>query len=417
MDNLKKLHAAVPAVGVGENSRNWFSDKEEYFQVRLFESSNPADNKPGLSTDLFFADQGGRQAYVDTTRAQNEALDAADARVKAATEAGTPPDPADTALIAAAEDQSPVSVETVEQLVSEVPDDPEQFVWVNPWKNVAPAEAKTQLAATGIDPRKAAALKVGVYGIFGREGRVPKVPGLCVCEVSMLDVVKKRPDGSTYVDKAGVFIERFRIDLAIDATGGFLMEREIKPFLVRDIMYDYMLSFARKNDDRHRKLMLEFYIPDETTSEWKPFYNTVFSVDYRFTTVQIETTFRAENVPLPGSTPEQELLLRDSKLKQLQAKLVAQEAVAIFSLSPFRDDRFLSPVTTPLELMRERAVWLFNDPNRHFGGQRGTVRQREDDENNEDLVDDIQQQMQAQIAPPGPPPGAPGPSSAGDLPR
>lgn len=353
-------------VGVGFNSRNWIATTKELFAVRILTNGeNPNDTHPGLTTDLLFAQYGGRAAFAADTRARFERVSAAEERVKAAQESGGTPTAEDIAILRIAEDDPPLDPATLAKLDTEVPSDPAEYVWLNPWKQME-----------GKDLAKTAKINMGIYATFGRKGIDPRVDGLLVCEISLLKVVTEVA-GQAVEDPNGVLLERFRIDRPRSTRGPFEYQHTFQPFMNRSVMYDYMMSFVRQKDDRQRILLVEFFAPDEETYEWKPVYNATFGVDYRFTSIAFEAQYHSPEYMQVGveQTAEVALAARNARLRQVQGTLKANAHVAIFTSDKQRETRLIPPQSPSAALSAERAQWLYGDASKVFGGlkrERGT---------------------------------------------
>lgn len=329
-------------IGVTSNSSNWIATDEDSFIVRLNASENPAHSHPDLNTELLFAESGGREAFIRAAREQGM-------------------------------DESQLAA-----LDIEVPKDPNEYVWLNPWH--------TNAAAPGQE--KDAQLKIDLFAIFGLKGFTPHTDGVLVCEATMLNVVGEK-DGVPVSNTNGVLLKRFKITKTPAEKGGFEHELFLQPFKNRDVMYDYILSFARQTDDRNRYLLLEFFAPDEQTFEWKPIYNATFGVDYRFTSLQFENHFHSpEYMKLDvEQSPEEALASRNIRIKQVQATLKKGSNVAIFTHTPQKEMRVLGPQSVSFELATERATWLYNDASKIYAGLK---RQRS---TNEDLEEAMRQEL------------------------
>ena len=382
MDSLHHLQDVIPT-SVGFNSRNWLADNEDSFVVRLGAGPDPNDVHSGLSTDLLFADSGGRTGYVQRTQAQSQRIDEAEARVQAAKDAGQAPDPADLEILRAADKESVLSEAALANIDIEVPTDPGQFVWLNPWK-----------AIPGVprDQAKTAKLKIDLFAIFGRKGIDPRVDGLLVCEAYMLNVTPESGPGLAADVSDGVLIDRIRIDRKRADRGGFEEELFLQPFMNRDIMYDYMMSFVRQQDDRNRTLALRFLAPDEQTFEWKSIYNAYFGVDYRFVSTQLETSYHSRSYMKLDveQSPEEARESSKARNRQVQGTLLANRHVAIFTIAPLREVRVFSLKAPSVALAEERAQWLYGDKTKIYGG----LKRERDPEQDADLQDAIRQSLE-----------------------
>lgn len=334
-------------IGVFSNSANWIATDENSFLVRLNASDNPAHSHSDLDTELLFAESGGREAFIRAAREQG------------------------------------MQESQLAALDIEVPEDPNEYVWLNPWH--------TNPAAPGHE--RDAQLKIDLFAIFGRQGFTPKIDGVLVCEATMLNVVGEK-DGMPVYHPNGVLLQRFKITKTPAEKGGFEHELFLQPFKNRDVMYDYILSFARQRDDRNRYLLLEFYAPDEQTFEWKPIYNAQFDVDYRYTSLELENTFHSpEYMKLDvEQSPDEATASRNTRLRQVQGNLRADASVAIFTHTPQKEVRVLGPQSVSFELATERATWLYNDASKIYAGLK---RQRS---TNEDLEEAMRQELAKRMA-------------------
>lgn len=332
-------------IGAFSNAANWIATDENSFLVRLKASDNPAHTHSDLNTELLFAESGGREAY------RRQAL------------------------------EQGMQESQLAALDSEVPTDPNEYVWMNPYNKSAPGNERD------------AQLKIEMYAIFGRQGFTPKTDGVLVCEATMLGVVGEK-NGAPVSFPNGLLLDRFKITKTPAEKGGFVHELVLQPFKNRDVIYDYMLSFARQRDDRNRYLLLEFYAPDEQTFEWKPVYNATFGVDYRFTSLELENRLHSpEYMKLDVvQSPEEATASRNLRLRQVQATMKDNTNVAIFTHTPQQEVRVLGPQAVSFELATERATWLYNDASKIYAGLK---RQRS---TNEDLEEAMRQELAKRMA-------------------
>lgn len=374
MDGLQ----TVADIGVSFNPKNWIADTEESFLVRLEGGSDPNDVHTGLSTELIYADSGGRTNLLAEGRARLNRFRELSDRIEAATKAGKEPDPEDVKALNDMDAEGVLTEDDLTKLQEEVSDDVNEYVWVNPWKGEA---------ATGT-PRteaKTAKLKVSLYAVFGRKNIDPRVDGLLVCEAKLQNLIMER-NGVPYTNFDGVLLSRHRITRQRSERGGFEAEIELQPFLNYDVFKDYMTSFTRpEGDDRSRVLSLAFFAPDEETYEWKPVYKAYFSVDYRFVSMELERMYHSPEYLQVGvkMLGEEYLKARDKRLKQIQGTLLANKHVAIFKHSPNEEIRFLRNLPVSGDVAAERATWLYGDASKVYAGPK---RQRPDDTDLQDAM-------------------------------
>lgn len=377
MEDMASLVDACQ-VGVGFNPRNWLARTEEMFAVRLWPSANPADVHVGVSKDVMYAATGTVESYVATAQEKSREADeyeAATQRVEEARKAAgwaaasaepDPADPADVALLRGPKPENAMDADQLHHLETEITKkEVDEFVWFNPWKTGPPADAKT------------GKMRIELFSVFGREGIDTRVDGLLIGEVYMTDVVVEQ-GGVPVTKKGGSLIKRFKVEQKRGTKGGFLTNIEIQPFVIYDIMYDYMMSFVRKEDDRNRKMTIDFYAPDEQTCEWKPIYSSAFNVDYRFTTPELERAYRSREYLKIGveETAAEAKASRDARMRQIQATMRSGQHVAIFTSMPFAEERTRWLFQPPMDLQKERAQWLYNDPDKTYNCA-GLKRERE----------------------------------------
>lgn len=354
---------------IGFNPRNWPHYNQSVFDSQIFPGVDPADSFPAaeMSTDLLFADSGGsRAAYIETAERESAKLDEAERLIAEAVAKGEAAPPEALAIrekykrgVLSTADDDPESL--AEKLEREIPSDPGNYTWLRPWK---PGGDKFF--------GRSAKFQIGTYASFGKKDIDPRVDGLLVVEVSMLDVRKLDANNELVVEPNGIIIDRYKIERKRSERGFIEDLHAIAPFENGGVMYDMIMAQCVNDDDRKRFLLVEYYAPDEKTLEWIPIYNAAFGVDFRYTTSALEERFHSAEYM--GTAPTSPVLTaveakaaQDRRQAQVLANMRAGYCVAIITQVPQRESRAIRPPMRgqiPESVLADRAEFLYGDRTR-----------------------------------------------------
>lgn len=340
----------------GYNPRNWPAANNEQMDVQLFSSEVAVDEQEEKNIDVLYADDGGRDALIETQLAlgrHTEELLRQAMAMKAKGE--TPPKELEDEIRKGA---SLINI-TRADLDLEVSDKPGDYLWIRPWRNEPGQNNKYA---------KGAGLRLGGFFSFGRQRYGVQVPGLLVVEVSIIGVVVEGSDGMPTLSPP-ILLDRYRIDRPMRETGGFdwSADKTLTIFRNKDVLYDFMMSFVRapkshaiqNGEDRSRSILIDVLAPDEKTLEWVSVMRLSHTLDYRFTTMKDERDYHsvAYLADQGTGTPAE---ARDAKLAQLQTMMREDRTVAIFSRTAFQEGRtpIREGVNIPEVELRSRAAFL-----------------------------------------------------------
>ena len=267
------------------------------------------------------------------------------------------------------------------------------FIWLNP-QNKEISDAKQG---------RSAQIQVNLLTMFGNELFQPVVDGTLVCEIYLLGC-KRYQDVHTGVDgkkgastteikgmpvPGGIALGRYTITCKKEDTGQLQHCKAIEPFQNREVMLDYIMSFVEDGytvsdanetfgktvkpqqesegepvgsmiDNGTRLLQLNYFAPDEVTHAWHSVATVSFPVHYRFTSVELEK----QNMRFESGFRKLGIKERFEHIKGL---LDSGNLVAAFEVFPQNSTIMNGGIDTPpLELAKDRSLYLFNDKDHVF---------------------------------------------------